>query len=95
LGLRTGLASVDKSFRLPGIKTRLLSSKTPNIVAASAELFQIPLWEEIIRIPKENFQNTHGVNSHAQPVIQKHVRIPSGAISRFSRTCKEKTRQSH
>ena len=73
MGLTTGLASVDKSLRLPGIKTRLLHCKTPNKVTASAELLRIPLWEGIIRIPKGNFQNTHGVYSHAQPVIQKHV----------------------
>jgi hypothetical protein len=73
LGLITGLGSVDNPLKLSGIKTRLFTYKTPNIVTASAELSRIPLLERIIRIPKGNFQNTHGVNSHAQPMIQKHV----------------------
>ena len=70
MGLGTDLGSVDKSLRLLGIKPRLLTRKIPNIVTASTELFRIPLWEGIIRIPKGNFQNTHGVNSHAQPVYR-------------------------
>jgi hypothetical protein len=73
LGLITGLG------RLSGIKPRLFTRKTPNTVIASAELSRIPLLEGIIRFPKGNFQNTRGVNSHAQPIIQKHVcpQVPS------------------
>ena len=59
VGPQNSLASVDKSLRLPGIKTRLLSCKTPNTITVSAELFRIPqsrCGKELFEFQKEIFR---------------------------------------